>query len=180
MTFNNPRTRILVVLVLILIMSALLLRDQIQLELSQIGAQIQQHACPTSLAQYTIERVFQPGTNFEDIDVSASTTGEHALLTPNGGFLRVQGGNGVIEHYGVSMFHQLHCLAMIRDLVVPGKMMAGEASTIHKHASKRDIESEEPHWMHCFNYLAEVGNKLGVFLLNQIITWDSVSCLLYE
>ena len=38
---------------------------------------------------------------------------ESALLTPNGGFLMVEEWDHTITGYGVSMFHQLHCLTMM-------------------------------------------------------------------
>jgi hypothetical protein len=37
------------------------------------------------------------------------------LLPPNGGFLRKHYKNGQIHGHGISMFHKLHCLAIMRS-----------------------------------------------------------------
>jgi hypothetical protein len=50
------------------------------------------------------------------------------LITPNGGFLSQKDGGDEANHYGISMFHQLHCLAIIRSALqqaTSGKMPAG-------------------------------------------------------
>ena len=92
------------------------------------------------------------------------------LLTPNGGFLAGLDDAGQPHRYGISMFHQLHCVAMLR-MVVQSLMFGDEAgSTAHaKHgshmnkknvlsgkygAAHNDLDSE--HWLHCFDYLRQV------------------------
>ena len=55
------------------------------------------------------------------------------------------------------MFHQLHCLGMIRELVLRGTL-GGDASIAQMNPDDSDDKDEEPHWLHCFNYIAEVSN----------------------
>ncbi|MCJ1234689.1 hypothetical protein MMC14_002652 [Varicellaria rhodocarpa] len=154
MTFNSLYIRIFVPLTLACILSFLFFSDQIRLGLMNLTTQIQYRACPIPLDQYAIEKIFQIGTDFEDIDASASQSGKHAILTPNGGFLQVQEEDDVLRHYGVSMFHQLHCLGMIRELVLRGTL-GGDASIAQMNPDDSDDKDEEPHWLHCFNYIAE-------------------------
>ena len=155
MTFNSSYIRILVPLILACILSFLFFSDQIRLGLMNLTTEIQYYACPIPLDQYAIEKIFQVGIDFEDIDASASQSGEHAILTPNGGFLQVREEDDVLRHYGVSMFHQLHCLGMIRELVLGGTMR-GDASVAQMKPDDSAGQDEEPHWLHCFNYIAEV------------------------
>ena len=92
------------------------------------------------------------------------------LLTPNGGFLAGLDDAGQPHRYGISMFHQLHCVAMLRMLVQ--NLIFGDEASITAHgmpgnhinkknvprsdygAAHNDFDSE--HWLHCFDYLRQV------------------------
>ncbi|KAJ5132553.1 hypothetical protein N7448_006711 [Penicillium atrosanguineum] len=69
------------------------------------------------------------------------------LLPSGGGFLFVQESDGTVQGYGVSMFHQLHCLSMIRDMLL-GQPMS------HAHEAS-DWSQDSMHWLHCLDYLAQ-------------------------
>ena len=74
------------------------------------------------------------------------------LLTPNGGFIMVDEGDGVTKGYGVTMFHQLHCLGMIRTMLFGGSMN-------HDHEVQGAEWSKNPlHFLHCLDYIAQVSN----------------------
>lgn len=69
------------------------------------------------------------------------------FLPDNGGFLLQKSKNGSIEEVGVSMFHQLHCLRMIREGI--------RALMLNKSAL--DAQGHFPHHIqHCFDYLRQV------------------------
>jgi hypothetical protein len=75
--------------------------------------------------------------------------------TKQGGFLWVRHNETYKTGHGVSMFHALHCLSMIRD-VVKGSTSGAMA---HSHGSKRGIHAElsedEMHVGHCLSYAAQ-------------------------
>ncbi|KAI0841261.1 hypothetical protein F5Y06DRAFT_216651 [Hypoxylon sp. FL0890] len=76
-----------------------------------------------------------------------------SLLTPNGGFLMVEEQNHEINQYGVSMFHQLHCLSMIRTVLLSKEMHMN-----HVHVESRGMEEsakDRGHFLHCFDYIVQ-------------------------
>ncbi|KAI1440842.1 hypothetical protein F5Y02DRAFT_431711 [Annulohypoxylon stygium] len=75
------------------------------------------------------------------------------LLTPNGGFLMVREKNGEINQIGVSMFHQLHCLSMVRAM-----LLKGDTHMDHNHVESRDMNQgakDRGHFLHCFDYIVQ-------------------------
>ncbi|KAJ4856800.1 hypothetical protein T069G_10168 [Trichoderma breve] len=82
--------------------------------------------------------------------ISNQTAFWDSLLTPNGGFLMVDLGDHRNHSVGVSMFHQLHCLSIVRSVVVGGGM--------HKHPNDGGGNSameDDQHFMHCFDYIVQ-------------------------
>ena len=96
----------------------------------------------------------QPGSQLPEL--SADVSWDSLLLPPEGGFLMVEENDGDIRAYGVSMFHQLHCLIRLRDLL-------SDTSCDH-HGSRLKItdsitetsHDSEVHWRHCLHYIAQV------------------------
>ncbi|KAI0882872.1 uncharacterized protein GGS22DRAFT_190851 [Annulohypoxylon maeteangense] len=75
------------------------------------------------------------------------------LLTPNGGFLMVKEQGGEINEIGVSMFHQLHCLSMVRAM-----LLKGGSHMDHVHVENRDMNQgakDRGHFLHCFDYIVQ-------------------------
>ncbi|ETS84405.1 hypothetical protein PFICI_02430 [Pestalotiopsis fici W106-1] len=106
------------------------------------------------------------------------------LLTPNGGFVKRPDRHGVERKNGISMFHQLHCLGMMREAVqsLTERLAAAEAgmsSSSSSHSSRRaamggshglhDPEAEPDHWLHCFDYLRQVSFCNFVFYFLSMI-----------
>jgi hypothetical protein len=79
------------------------------------------------------------------IDSMRNMTWDDKLLTPIGGFLRVEMEDGSVVGSSVSMFHHLHCLIMVRDMLT-GRQMDEEFE-----------QGGELHWAHCLDYMANVG-----------------------
>lgn len=82
------------------------------------------------------------------------------LLPLNGGFLRKRYSNGQIHGHGISMFHQLHCLQIMRAAY---QEMEEKVEGMRKE--RREVQEEKPHmhmhlgkghWLHCFDYLRQV------------------------
>jgi hypothetical protein len=90
------------------------------------------------------------------------------LRPPNGGYLARPGQDGLRKLDGISMFHQLHCLEMLRKAVqqFDAEIAALKANhTLPRRVvedSREDAEHQghssfdERHWMHCFDYLRQV------------------------
>lgn len=79
---------------------------------------------------------------------------ESLLLPENGGILKVRTHNNTITDYGISMFHQLHCLTVLRGLIFPETSQHHGASTSPSHSG--DEHEDAVHWAHCFDYIAQV------------------------
>ncbi|PYI07041.1 hypothetical protein BO78DRAFT_106354 [Aspergillus sclerotiicarbonarius CBS 121057] len=123
--------------------------------------QFQQHVCPASPSEPTapITRKFHSLSPLVGIhpdasqSYSADTSWESLLLPQNGGMLRVQTSNDTVTDYGISMFHQLHCLTVLRGLIFPGTSQHHGASTSPSHSG--DAHEDAVHWAHCFDYIAQ-------------------------
>lgn len=79
------------------------------------------------------------------------------ILTPNGGYIYRTDEDGQRHGYGISMFHQLHCLQMIRlklqELTFPYQAnndSGPRQSQAHEH------HMNEGHVLHCLDYLRQV------------------------
>ena len=77
------------------------------------------------------------------------------ILPANGGFLRYRLDNGTSHFSGVTMFHQLHCLQILRSTLVA--LEQGKPAG-HEHNPHSADHSVDPHfhWVHCLDYLRQV------------------------
>jgi len=81
------------------------------------------------------------------------------LLPPNGGMTKVVRPDDTEETYGVSMFHQLHCLQMIRNAFQDLQNLEIKNENQHRHNNDQDQYESHPHelhWTHCLDYLRQV------------------------
>ncbi|KAI4230241.1 MAG: hypothetical protein L6R36_000206 [Xanthoria steineri] len=99
-----------------------------------------------------ITTVFQDRPILENLSPSANEEWERALLTPRGGFLWVQYNITAEQPYGISMFHGLHCLKMLRE-VIQSSHTATKGSE-HPGAHKEHGQSLN-HIRHCIGYIAQ-------------------------
>ncbi|KAI9702298.1 MAG: hypothetical protein M1820_006230 [Bogoriella megaspora] len=78
----------------------------------------------------------------------------NSILPSNGGFLRDRFENGTQHFFGVTMFHQLHCLQILRSHLV--SLEQGK-SVSHDHNPHAIDDSTDPHrhWVHCLDYLRQ-------------------------
>lgn len=81
------------------------------------------------------------------------------LLPENGGFVQESYEEDV--EAGIAMFHQLHCLQMIRMAVQQLQNPENSSQEHHHHSEKRagTVASNSIHWRHCFDYLQQVGKS---------------------
>jgi hypothetical protein len=100
-------------------------------------------------------QAFRRRPELEDMTEVGDAIWSTISSTKQGGFLWVRYNETYKTGHGVSMFHALHCLSMIRDAVKGPKSGAGA----HSHGSKRGIHEgkseEEMHLGHCLSYVAQ-------------------------
>lgn len=75
------------------------------------------------------------------------------LVTPNGGFFFANNATGGLEAYGISMFHQLHCLSMVRRALQQNDDSAN--STQQPRGPKYQLNMK--HVLHCMDFIRQVG-----------------------
>ncbi|KAI1349928.1 hypothetical protein F5Y01DRAFT_287476 [Xylaria sp. FL0043] len=81
-----------------------------------------------------------------------------AKLQPNHGFIRLKDKKTQhVRWYGVSMFHQLHCLDMIRERLEQTKAaQEGQGTEMFSHHHQHDSnQSTWEHLFHCLDYIAQ-------------------------
>lgn len=118
-----------------------------------------------------------------------------ALIPPNGGFIVKFDEQNKRHGYGVSMFHQLHCLSILRSSfqllqdkeVKSSSARLPPAGCTHNAQyqykglhSKQETHAEtidDEHWTHCFDYLRQV-RRLDVDLIYEFVS-NSISRLYY-
>lgn len=93
-------------------------------------------------------------------------TWESILLPPGGGGIRShtipdsihltadEKKEEKVLSWGISMFHQLHCLIVLRAIVFPETTENTINSTSQAHSG--DMLHDKVHWAHCFDYIAQV------------------------
>jgi hypothetical protein len=113
--------------------------------------------------QNATQRVFSQTKIYSDL-TSAADKNWTRLIPPNGGFVVRQNEEGKSEMAGVSMFHQLHCLSMIRmavqDMRAGRKPAHSHQEQVHGEgeAAQEKLDknqTEEEHWVHCLDYLVQ-------------------------
>ena len=90
---------------------------------------------------------------WEEILMPPSGGGILALHPPTGGEADQEEDNTIIS-YGISMFHQLHCLIALRGVIFPETSHKHHNSTSKAHSG--DHGQDRWHWAHCFDYIAQV------------------------
>lgn len=89
-------------------------------------------------------------------DLSSNADGNwSALLPPNGGFVVEKNEFGGLEMAGITMFHQLHCLGMIRNAIQ--ELMIDKPMNMENVIGRRHgLHFHQEHWVHCLDYLVQV------------------------
>ena len=119
-----------------------------------------EHTCPSPR---TISTSFAEHHEYQDMSSDADGHWD-ALLTPNGGFLIQESEDGKRHLYGISMFHQLHCLQLIRAKVQdlwPNRTSEERVGHGRGHRTHHHHGVAEDHFMHCLDYLRQVGKQTG-------------------
>lgn len=104
----------------------------------------------TSLGLYT--RIFHaPQKSTPDPGLNFSLYDEAQYLVGASPYLRVSSDGTNIDLYGVSMYHQLHCLEAIRSSVTGLR-----SSHVHGGDGDGEIAHQADHLLHCIDYISQV------------------------
>lgn len=107
----------------------------------------------------TINRYMNHIEELENLSDESDTTWSSMLNTPQGGMLWVKYNETNNMPWGVSMFHSIHCLSLLRSML---KMQLNNATALEKahanprHQSEHSHTLDEGHIGHCFGYIAQV------------------------
>lgn len=115
-----------------------------------------QESCPRhpNSAPDPITSTFERIQALEDLSGNGDIAWATQMSTPKGGFLRVRRNETLIENWGISVFHALHCLEIIRDALrsLEHHPDSSTKSNPPSHHHGQDTE----HTLHCLSYLAQV------------------------
>lgn len=117
---------------------------------------------PASSSPYTRTFYEYPPLESTTLDSTSQPPWETILLPIHGGggIRTPNSDTGVNDTvlpilYGLGMFHQLHCLIVLRGIIFPETSQRKVNSTAMSF--RGDMEGDMEHWAHCFDYLAQVG-----------------------
>lgn len=118
---------------------------------------------------------FTENATFTSLDHQYDRLWDDHLIPSNGGYLTANKKTSNTDKLGISMFHQLHCLAMLREEMqnlheVIDAAAKGKSPAMHDHEHQRgrrdgpvvDTDAgrakhhDQKHTMHCFDYLRQV------------------------
>ncbi|MCJ1310415.1 hypothetical protein MMC25_004079 [Agyrium rufum] len=122
--------------------------------------------CPSSSSSngpvFTATEQDQDPTLFREIPLLEDMTHEndeawHDRVFPGTqGFLHVMYNETFAAPWGISMFHGLHCLGMLREELQIARGMPGGKPMKHESThGKYSAQAHEDHVGHCFSYLAQ-------------------------
>lgn len=77
------------------------------------------------------------------------------VLPSNGGFLNHIGPDGTQVGEGITMFHQLHCLQLLR-IGLQQKHSNGEEAVPVVDGHGHSVHANSEHYLHCLDYLRQV------------------------
>lgn len=115
-----------------------------------------QESCPSlsNPAPNPITSTFERIQALEDLSGNGDIAWSTQMSTPKGGFLRVRRNETLIENWGISVFHALHCLGIIRDALRSLEHHPDSATTSNPPSHHHGQDTE--HTLHCLSYLAQV------------------------
>jgi hypothetical protein len=91
---------------------------------------------------------FHKSKELEDLSTTGDAAWQQLTTTTDGGFLWVRHNDTYRTGWGVSMFHSLHCLGLLREIV---KTKSNHNNSHSEHSSHADAA----HAGHCLSYIAQ-------------------------
>ncbi|RAK96760.1 uncharacterized protein BO80DRAFT_428764 [Aspergillus ibericus CBS 121593] len=118
--------------------------------------------CPSTPTSppYTLQTFFPPHTQTHPQNQGIESLLSQSKTIPNNGFITIteqSSDNPQPQYFGISMFHQLHCLDMIRDSITTSTNNNTTPAESNEHHHTHHTRSYEGmHIGHCLDYLAQV------------------------
>ncbi|PVH78109.1 hypothetical protein DL98DRAFT_590633 [Cadophora sp. DSE1049] len=151
-TPKNTTHQILFIILITSAVSGLLIavfRQQIHTSITEICHTI------SNAPKNTIATPFKANLTYQSLDPSTDDQWTQ-LVTPNGGFILEKSGDDW-QVYGVGMFHQLHCLQIIRNHI---QELYSKLDARHGGGMKRGVvhghHLDLGHTLHCMDYFRQV------------------------
>ena len=168
----------IVVSLTVVLLLLLIFQHQLLQALSSLGSKIQYPNLRFKCRDASDDRAPHMETTFQKIPALSSLSPladqawHQAALTRKGGFIWVEYNETANEAWGISMFHALHCLKMLRTVVQASpavKERLTDTSPEDKGSSLHDKDHTHPpmnmvHIQHCIGYIAQV--RLGRSFVN--------------
>lgn len=117
-------------------------------------------SCGPQPALHWVE--FSKNHDYEDLSLASDSLWNN-ILTPNGGFLISFDEKSTSIRHGIGMFHQLHCLQLLR-VSLQSHMQdylntdAGNTNQSRRIDHTEHVESK--HLTHCLDYLQQVRSPI--------------------
>lgn len=145
--------RVLTLFINLIFICFLIFQDQLLTAINGFQSVVDSSSTP-SIPPELFEAQRSPQTFYSFIDQDPSGWATRRLH-PNGGYIKLQYNSTFKINFGISMFHSIHCLEMLRE-----KIVGSEATHVHGAASS-DAEVEEKdkdpkHLEHCIDYVLQV------------------------
>lgn len=107
--------------------------------------------------------VFREVEALEDMSIAGDQNWDDLFAGDGYLFLKPENSSFPQEPWGVSMFHGLHCLQVLRNKIqeldarVSGsEPLQNQGQHGHHHDDSDDSDASNVHYLHCFSYLAQV------------------------
>ena len=110
----------------------------------------------------TVQTVFKGKLGLKNLSSADHSDPTVAIEKPQRGLLWVQRNETYKQAWGISMFHALHCLEMIRDEVDDRTRHQMHDAMLGRSAGYREHDHHrEDHVHHCLAYIAQVSCSFG-------------------
>lgn len=111
----------------------------------------------TEESKATVQTVFKGKLGLENLSSADHSDPTPAIEKPQWGLLWVQRNETYKQAWGISIFHALHCLEMIRDELDDRTRDQTRDAILGRSAGNREHDHQrEDHVHHCLAYIAQV------------------------
>ena len=102
---------------------------------------------------------------FEDLSHENDAAWAAAAMPKRLGFIYVRYNDTLVLERGISMFHAMHCLSLLRQLLQAAPANRGKSHVNHQGDGESTQHLHEKHMPHCLSYLAQVSLCYVVYLV---------------
>lgn len=109
-------------------------------------------------------KTFARNPNFEDMSHDNDAAWAEAVMPKKLGFIYVKHNESLLLERGISMFHAMHCLSLLREML---QEPPADPSQSRHHGLKGEASKHlrQEHVPHCLSYIAQVRGSLYVLAM---------------